>query len=669
VVLTAPAAGAVDVDPAQAGCVAGAVIAGPSGCEPGATAAGAVEKAKDPCRNEPKPDEPQAGLGAVLAPKPPGGSQDPYATNPPAPIYQRYGYGGYQLPVYDLGCLEGAAAGPGSFLANTGLRGMVWLTALGGFLNRVGHVHTYWDILDPAIAASEQLAQRLLWSQNGVLSAAIGALACVCVWLAWRRKVSVCLNLAATAFLVLALGHATAFKGVESAHWLRDKVTNVTDMFHNSAGDPNPTPASDVVQRELLDRTWAAAMFGDADKPAAKEYGPRLRDCLTWRWDEEQNTDNQARKMACVHQLMDEMAKKYPSASEYAHGAKTGQQAATTWLGLLGAFFVCGWEIFAGLAGLVLNAVCTFIVPAVAFVVPLALFKTGIKYLRALGELLVGSAIRAAVCAVTAQLVAAAEGAVLGAGSIPWILKLIFTGLIAWVAWKFTRRHRRLVNGAVHHRATQAAAAAAKAAAVGAGVAAAAYGLPLAMSDDFPKPGKKGKAGKGTPDLSGAVPPPAAAAATRAVPPPAKDGWVASDTVLARFGLPRAGETGGVTEVSDPIAMGYTMDTFRTRPAGELPRAPVSLAKDPDRYEALRQAANKKADAATTGDLDRYLTGMYVADGRGRPIIDVHGWVAPAPVSAPAALPPAPVRAPRPAPRPRGIPPMPGPTPPTGGPS
>jgi hypothetical protein len=646
------------VDPSTAGRAAGCVL-GAIGCEAGSAiggaAGGAVETVKGACDNQPKPDDPQAGFGAVLAPKPPGASQDPFATD--AGLYQRYGYGGYQLPIYvegegPAGCVRAAAAGPGSFFANTSLRGMVWLVALGGFLNRVGHVHSYWDILDPAAESASQLAQRLLWGDGGVLSLAIGILALVCLWIGLRGKVSVCINLAATAFLVLLLGHAAAFKGVEASHWLRDNVTGITDMFHDSADDPDAPPASDIVQRELLYRTWTAAMFGDADGPAAIEYGPRLFDSMTWRWDEPQDTETLERKQETTRQLMGELTKKYPVAAGYARGDETSAQAGTTVLGFIAALFVAGWEIFAGLAGFVLNAVCTLIVPAVAFTVPFALFKAGLAHLRRLGEMLVGIGIKAVICSIVAQLVAAAEGAVLGAGTIPWILKVLFMVTIAGVAWAFTQRHRKLLNGAVDRRVQRAADASLKLAGLAATAAGAAAGVavPPMMGEEYSKKSaKKHKAGRDAAAAGGAAP----ATAEAATPPAAADGWVAPTLALPAAGRtvpsgrpPLAWEHGATGPAPGPGTYRRADGTWATADAGTRPVAALGPGRfalpagdgsvhDPvihsEQHRRLVEAMHGTVPAhAEAGTFDRQLTGMYVAGGHGRPVIDVHGWVAPA---------------------------------------
>jgi hypothetical protein len=72
---------------------------------------------------------------------------------------------------------------------------------------------------------------------------------------------------------------------------------------------------------------------------------------------------------------------------------------------------------------------------------------------------------------------------------------------------------------------------------------------------------------------------------------------------------------------------------------------------------------------AETGTFDRQLTGVYVADRRGQPVIDVHGWVAPAAASTggQTVTTPTPAAAPaqaRAVPPPRSPRSMPGPTPP-----
>lgn len=573
-------------------------------------------------------------------------------------MYQRYGYGGLYYPTYDLGgpiegCVNKAGATPLNTIANLELRGMVWLDAIGGFLHRVGQTRAWWDALDPVVTSGQVLSQRLLWGPAGIISLALLCLACLLAWMMFQGKVSVVLKLTMIAIGVLFIGHATAFKGIETVHWLRDNVTGFTAAFDDQGRGETD---SDIVHRELLYRTWLAGMFGDADSPVAKEYGPKLFDCMTYRWDDNPDDGGVVQKITggglleqkqlCYRKTMEDLSKNHPVEADYAKGRKSDAQAITGLLGLVGMAATMFWQIWAGLAAIVLNLMLTAVVPAASFVVPLALFKNGSKtFLRPLFDLVVGAAIRTVVCSITAQLGAAAVGAVLGAGVIPWLLRVVILVLIIATSLALTRRHRKLANGHVSAAALKTAGAVVdrsmQAATVAAGVAAG--GVPLAIGEQF---------GKNKKDGGPAAAPAVTAANTATGQGHTPEGWVAPQAAIpAKTGVgrpPLAWEHAAGTVPAGALnvgpgayrnADGYWVDTNRgTVPAGALGPGPLGLppgdqVADGRRVQFAAAARRIRTAAAADGNaLDRILTGTYVAESGDRPLfhsLDVDGWVAP----------------------------------------
>jgi hypothetical protein len=562
------------------------------------------------------------------------------------------------LPVYDLGCFAGIGAGPLNKWSNLHLRLQVWVDALAGFFHRAGQTKAWWDTLDPVVASSQVLAQRLLWGPRGIVAIALAALCVFALRRAGGGEVSVVARLAATALGVLFLGQLTAFHGVETTHWLRDHLVEFTSAFD---GGGSGGVDSDVEARQLRYRTWQAALIGDADSPVAQEYGPKFLDCFGYRWDDPQTADKQTEKQQCIHTLMDDLAAKHPVESEYAHGAKTSEQWFTTGLGFWwGSLPVALWRIAAGLCGIALFMAATLLIPAISFLAPIAFFKAK-EVLWPLFNRVASLLLFTVGCQVVAQIVAGAEGALLGAAAIPWLLRLVFCVAVVVVFWIFGRSLRRPLNGWGEKKAKAVAGHTATGALKGAEFAAAiAAGVPPSITEDvMGKVSKKftGKGAKG--EKQGAVaadraveqstpswvaPRAALPAAGRTAPsgrpavawehaatgPAAGPGvyrradgtWAGSDrgtTPVAALGPGRFALPTSSGQVHDPAIHGDIPDHVNNR--------------DPVGRAMARHAAafpHARDRVASVGELDRQLTGMYVAEGRDLPVIDVGGWIAPA---------------------------------------
>lgn len=556
-------------------------------------------------------------------------------------MYERYGYGGLRYPLFDLGCLGTAGNWTWNSVANLELRGMVWATALGGFMRRSGQSSIWWDTLDPVVESSQVLAQRLLWGNGGIITLAGILLACSLGYLGWQRKVSMVLHLAVMAAVVLVIGHLAAFDGVNLVHTLRDTTVAVTSVF---TSDPDRVGDSDIVHRELLYRTWLAGMFGDADSPVAQEYGPRLFDCGVFRFDEAQTVEVEQGKLDCVHQIMGELDKNHRVEAQYAHGGKSLEQAGTAFQGLIGAVAVAFWDMFAGGAGLILFLLITFVVPALMFVVVLAMFKDGQKtFLRPLFDMVAGAIIRMIICTITGQIVAAAAGAVLGSATIPWPMRIVLLVLILAVSIGLTKHHRRLTGGrvdaALNVTLKRFLSDMERVGTVAAGVA---VGMPPTTDE-----GWTGKTPKKFLRKDSDVVAPVAEQAIPERPAPA---WVAPRAALGRattIPQPAGSQPAGALLAGPPVGEARVDDnagvvSVGTIPAGtrltkDLPVVvPAGVDSDKDRVARRRRllaaaienrAGDIEPGPARQGELDHWLTGGAVLGADTSPI---EGWIAPA---------------------------------------
>lgn len=556
------------------------------------------------------------------------------------------------LPVYDLGCFAGIGAGPLNKWANLHLRGQVWVDALANFFHRAGQTRAWWDAIDPVVSTSQILAQRLLWGPRGIIAGAFGAL-CIVVLIRGRKgEVSVVARIAALGLGVLFLGQLTAFHGLETTHWLRDHLVTFTAAFDGGDGVD-----SDVEARQLRYHTWQAALLGDADSPVAQEYGPKFLDCFGYRWDDPQTTDKRDEKQACIKTLMDDLAAHHTVESDYAHGGKTTEQWFTTGLGFWwGSLPVALWRIAAGLCGITLFMAATLVVPAVAFLTPVALFKPR-EVLWPLLNKVGGLLLFTVACQVIAQLVAFAEGALLGAAGIPWLLRLVFCVAVVVVFWVFGKSYRRPLNGWGEKKAAAGAGHVVKGSLKAAEFTAAiAAGIPPGVIENLGKAPKQGKGNGGGQVVANR-------AAEQAAP-----SWVAPPVALPAGQRPagqaskRRPVAGTAAAGQPPLAWGHASTgpgpgpgmyqradgTWASSEKGTTPVAALGPGRfalprgsgqvhDPaihsEQHRRLVQAAAfPNADAGT---FDRRYTGTLVAESHGKPAIDVNGWVAPRAVHPP----------------------------------
>lgn len=399
------------------------------------------------CRVPPKPDDPRVGMGDLLSTPPQGPTKDPFASPPQGGIWDRYGYGGLYFPLYDLGCPDTVTKSPMNTAANLGMRAMIYITAFSTFLRHYVQTADWWDVFDPVIQAAQNMAQQLLWAQGGLVTLAVLLFVVSMAWLAMHRQLSVLLKLAGVALFVLVVGHLLAFDGVRSTHTIRELVTGVTSAFESDQGSSGS--GDDIAHRQVLYRTRQTGMFGDAESPVAQEYGPRLFECMTYRWDDAQTSDTIGDKQDCYRKTMSDLADHHPVEAEYARGSNATAQAFDVWVeGVPAVIAVMFWQIAAGLAGLMVQLIIIAVVVAGMFLAPVALFKGGSRvFLRPLLDMVMGSALKYIALNLAASLVTVATGILLGATRIVWPLRIIILVLLLVVVWRVTKRHRRITDG------------------------------------------------------------------------------------------------------------------------------------------------------------------------------------------------------------------------------
>lgn len=541
--------------------------------------------------------------------------------NPPPAIYDRYGYGGLSMPIYDLGCWEGLTETWANTISNLEMSGITWIIAVDGFLNRVADADVWGFALFPAVTSSQELAQRLLWNPGGVISTAIIILIAVVAWRGITLRVSKAAKALALLIGVLLVGHYTAFRGTDTIHWMHDAASELDTAFESNGGSRS---GSDTLHREIAYQTWLVGMFGDADSPIAAEYGPRLFDCKAYRWDDPQTAEKEKEKQECFHITMDELHARHPVEANYARGGESTSRLIWTSVGLGSTVTSTFWSTVKNLSKLIRNLMIFVLVIAGMFIVPLAIFRPK-TFVRPLFDMLVGFTLRAAITSVIAQLYATITGALLGAGSLPWLVRIILIGIVFVVTLMLAWRHHKISGEhAIEKRLTGIWRQVEQAAVKAAGNAA---GLPPQVTEQLGD--AKGLGGKGKEK-------PNADPLQVVIPQRHGDGWRAP-------ALPGAGMTGGVTpQPAGNVAVGalragplltkaWPEEKTGVVPVGALGPGATKPAANANPVLAL-PAANRPSGRKRPTRMDGRVTGTMMFDPNSTtamPALDVEGWVAP----------------------------------------
>lgn len=421
------------------------------------------------CLNPPMPADPFAGQPANIDPgptKPVAG--DPFAKGTNATMYDRYGYAGYNLGIFDIpnkmDICQPIVVDADQRFANAQLDLALAATAVAVRLTRTVTTGTFgaiWDPVQQTLTAS--LGGKLFLGISGV------ALMAAAIWVVLVRartgQLAHVASWTGTALLIFTISVGCVFYavGVGSAvdRGMATAFTAAGDVVTNNGREP-----ADVVGSTMVDYvvypTWQRNMFGN-NEAARNEFSERLWKAGALTKEEQTGINTNPDTAAAVlddrqeqyKAVMVELEEKYPQSYQIASGMDTRSQLGDTTAGTV-AVFVAVWFLIACLLMLLWSSVIVRIgigmFPAVA--IP-ALFPRMHKLASDVGMMILQALWRAVVSAFAFfAFVVAGVGWVMRSDA-PAPVKILAVAFMTVAGWRFMKRFGVTPNmGAIRNRVT-----------------------------------------------------------------------------------------------------------------------------------------------------------------------------------------------------------------------
>jgi hypothetical protein len=425
--------------------------------------------AKATCVQAPTPGDPDSGAAGWVTTRPDADLR-PGVTG----RYTRYGVGGYQLDVYDQGCVAGVTHPAGStasaFASMEFTAAAIVLGGANGLRERAYQPGSVWGFADGTVASATDKTFRYVFTPFGVVSVAL-----VGLWLIWRARagnLSEAAKAAGWAVLVLVLVTAVARWPVQSAHFADETAAGGLTVVHSVLG-PSPqdipakdchalTPdgckdrrtvavrASDTAVDAVLYRNWVRAELGTDDSETAVTYGPWLYEASTLSWSE--SADIQAHPelaatiLAAKADQWDTIAAQIkasdPVAYSHLQGRHGTDRVAAGAVALASALVFAAWDVTASLVILFGFLVFRLTVIAAPVLATVGIFEPASGPLRRLVNAAIGSAINIVFYGAGAGLYLTVAGLVF-TSPLPGPIQVVAVGLAGVGCWLVLRRGGR----------------------------------------------------------------------------------------------------------------------------------------------------------------------------------------------------------------------------------
>lgn len=448
------------------------------------------------CKEPPIPGSPDSGMAGWFASEPDWYSDPAYQDGNytvPSGQYSKYGYAGYELPQYDMGCFDSFVPdgdGVGNSLANleftmsTGIIG-----ASNGLREAAWDPGGLWGWADDFIETASQAIMDKVFSVFGAIT-----LVLVGLYLIWRSRqadMSIAVTTAGWAVLVMVLVIAVAQWPVQAAE--RADSTLVAGLSTvQSSLDPVDTagctgtceevrtPAeksSDMVTGEVLYLNWIRATLGQDPEPtylenndgepvnddngdpivdggnAAYKYGAALYDAQALSWEEvERARSSPGERSEIIEQkqeqwqyLAETIKEEDPEAYESLTGAKGWDRVGAGFLALLSAIFFALFDITASLLIILGFLMIRWAIVAIPLLGTIAMLRPASGGFKRMMSAVLAAAINVVVFGIAAVVYLFAVAQILSASLAGW-LQVLLIGLTGIVGWMLLRPYRRVTS-------------------------------------------------------------------------------------------------------------------------------------------------------------------------------------------------------------------------------
>ncbi|GAA4912159.1 hypothetical protein GCM10023223_33740 [Stackebrandtia albiflava] len=459
------------------------------------------------CKTPPVPASPDSGMAGWFAQEPQS-PPDGYELSPQAKgAYSHYGYAGYDMPLYDLGCVGNVV--PDSESAGNSLANLEFTLATGiiGASNGLRHAAWepggLWGWADTFVKNATEAIYEQVFTVFGALTVAL-----VGLYLIWRSRqadMSMAVTTAGWAVLVLVVVTAVARWPVESANFADEGLTASLSVVQDAVGPPTQegcedaygmteaeqraawdggacldlrspaTRASDMATGEILYNNWIRSVLGQseevvyetdadgdvltddqgrpvvADGNTAYKYGPALYDATAFTWAEIQDARaSPSDRQMLVEQKQNQWRKvaaaierEDPEAYQNLTGANGWDRAGTGLLAILSALFFALFDLTTSILIILGFLLIRWAVIALPLIGTIAILRPASGGFKRLVSAVVAAVINVIVFGVAAAVYLYAVSQILAA-DLPGWLQVLLIALIGVAAWMLLRPYRRL---------------------------------------------------------------------------------------------------------------------------------------------------------------------------------------------------------------------------------
>ncbi|MGH8794555.1 MAG: MFS transporter [Stackebrandtia sp.] len=448
------------------------------------------------CKEPPIPGSPDSGMAGWFAERPEWFDDKDYQDGKyrvPAGQYSQYGYAGYDLPVYDMGCFDSFAPegdDVGNSLANleftmsTGIIG-----ASNGLRDAAWTPGNLWGWADEFVEkASKAIVERVFTPFGAITLLLVG------LYLIWRSRqadMSMAVTTAGWAVLILVVVTAVARWPVEAADRADATLTaglstvqGALDPAESSSCEGQckdvrtaAEKSSDMVTGEILYHNWIRAVLGNGEEVeykrnsdgdvvnddegnpivesgnAAYKYGPALYDAQAMTWEEierarsspEDRKELVADKQEQWQRVAEAIKQEDPEAYENLTGSKGWDRVGTGFLALLSAVFFALFDITASILIVLGFLMIRWAVIAIPLIGTVAMLRPASGGFKRLISAVLAACINVVVFGIAAAVYLYAVAQILSANLAGW-LQVLLIALTGAVAWMLLRPYRRIAS-------------------------------------------------------------------------------------------------------------------------------------------------------------------------------------------------------------------------------
>lgn len=444
-----------------------------------------VNQSVSDCMGIPTPSAPDSGFGGWFATNPkvaPGGKG--------LAMYTKYGYSGYQYPLYTPNCVNGMNPVPTSNSTTTTIANGELMVATGivgaadAFREKAYNPSSMWGWADKLVNSATKTIYQKVFSVFGVITLAI-----VGLYLIWRSRqsdMSDAMTTAGWAVLVMVVVTAVAMWPVNAAHLADGVLISSLGTVHDAIGPQaqdlpmatcanaeNPPPsgftynpslckdhrspalrASDMATQTILYNNWLRGTLGSSTSTTAKKYGLALYLSSSLSWTEYQTIQQHPDQRATIYQqksddwqkVANQIKTEDPDAYDYLQGNQGSARIGAGLIAIISALGFAFFDVAASLLIILGFLIFRWAVVALPVIGTIALLRPASSGFKRLINIVVAAVFNIVIFGVGGSVYLFAVDLILNTSSLPGWLQLTLIWLCGVVGWLLLRPYRRITQ-------------------------------------------------------------------------------------------------------------------------------------------------------------------------------------------------------------------------------